>query len=49
MVHGKQFTIMWHVDDIMSGHVNPAVNDDFVRWLNQEYGKLGEVKASRGK
>ena len=49
MVHGSQMTIMWHVDDVKSSHVNPKVNDSFIEWLKVEYGQLGEVKTSRGK
>ena len=49
MVHGRQMTIMWHVDDVKSSHVNTKVNDSFKEWLTKEYGKLGEVKTSRGK
>ena len=49
LVHGSQLTIMWHVDDVKSSHVNPKVNDSFIAWLQKEYGKLGEVKSSRGK
>ena len=29
-VNGKQHTIRYHVDDLMSSHVNPSVNDKFV-------------------
>jgi hypothetical protein len=33
----------------MSSHVDPKVNDDFLKWLNKMYGSHGEVKATRGK
>ena len=49
MVQGAQFTIMWHVDDVKSSHVDPKVNDGFIEWLNQEYGQIKPVTASRGK
>ena len=51
MVHGKQHTITWHVDDIKSSHVDPKVNDKFAEWCEKEYGsdKIGHVKAHRGK
>ena len=45
----KQHTIRFHVDDVMSSHVNKKVNDKFLVWLNKKYGKHGEVKATRGK
>jgi hypothetical protein len=37
------------VDDLMSSHVDPQVNDKFLAWLNKQYGSYGEVKATRGK
>jgi hypothetical protein len=51
MVNGKQQTITWHVDDLKSSHVDPKVNDDFLKWLEMTYGdpKIGQVKAIRGK
>jgi hypothetical protein len=51
MIDGKQHTITWHVDDLKSSHVNPKVNDQFHKWLEQKYGdpKIGQVKAVRGK
>ena len=48
-VHGKQHTIRFHVDDLMSSHVDTKVNDKFLKRLNKLYGKYGEVKATRGK
>jgi hypothetical protein len=33
MIGGKQQTVTWHVDDLMSSHVNKKVNDDFLEWL----------------
>jgi hypothetical protein len=48
-VNGKQHTIRYHVDDLMSSHVNPSVNDKFENWLNKKYGNHGKVKATRGK
>jgi len=47
--HGRQMTIMWHVDDAKSSHVDSKVNDSFIAWLEKECGQLGEVKSSRGK
>ena len=51
MINGSQHTITWHVDDLKSSHVNPAVNDKFHQWLEQQYGdpKIGQVKSVRGK
>ena len=49
MINKKQHTIRFHVDDLMASHVDPKVNDKFLKWLNRMYGKYGEVKATRGK
>jgi hypothetical protein len=49
MVEGKQQTVRFHVDDLMSSHANSQVNDAFLGWLNEMYGNHGEVKATRGK
>ena len=48
MIKGKQHTVRFHVDDLMSSHVDARVNDLFLIWLNKMYGKHGEVKATRG-
>ena len=48
-VAGKQHTIRFHVDDLMSSHEDPRVNDKFLHWLNKMYGGYGEVKAMRGR
>jgi len=48
MVNGKQHTVRFHVDDLMSSHVDSKVNDKFLKWLNKMYGGHGEVKATRG-
>ena len=49
IVNGKQQTIKFHVDDLMSSHINPKVNNKFLIWLNMMYGDLGKVTATRGK
>ena len=49
MKNGKQQTIRFHVDDIMSSHVDKKVNDKFLSWLDRNYGKLKPVSATRGK
>jgi len=48
-VRGRQHTVRFHVDDLMSSHKKAKVNDEFLKWLNKTYGKHGEVKATRGK
>ena len=49
IVDGEQQTIRFHVDDLMSSHLDPKVNDKFLRWLNEKYGQHGEVTCTRGK
>ena len=51
VVNGKQHTVTWHVDDLKSSHVDPKVNDDFLKWLDKIYGdpKIAPVTATRGK
>ena len=48
-IKGKQHTVRFHVDDLMSSHVDKRVNDKFKRWPNELYGTYGEVKTTRGK
>ena len=48
IIKGSQHTIRFHVDDVMSSHVDPGVNDEFFKWLNKTYGDHGEVEATRG-
>ena len=40
----KQLTIFWHVDDLKSSHIDPKVNDEFLQWIKDMFGQLGEVK-----
>jgi hypothetical protein len=42
-VNGSTHTIKFHVDDLMSSHKDPNVNDNFLSWLNNKYGGHGEV------
>ena len=44
----KQHAIRFHVDDILSNHVDPSVNDEFLKWLNDNYGGLKKVTATTG-
>ena len=39
-VRDNQHTIRFHVDDVMSSHVDPKVNDEFGEWAQQKYGDL---------
>ena len=44
---GKQHTVRFHVDDLWSSHIDPEINTEFLKWLNDQYGQFGEVKADR--
>ena len=48
-VKKKQHTIRFHVDDLMSSHVNKKVNVHFLAWLEKQYGEHGKVKFMQGK
>ena len=48
LVGETQMTIKFYVDDLMSSHIDPTVNDDFLKFLNKKYGQHVEVKATRG-
>ena len=47
-VNGKQLTVVFHVDNWISSHVEAEANDQFLIWLNKKYGEHGEVKSTRG-
>ncbi|CAJ1937353.1 unnamed protein product [Cylindrotheca closterium] len=49
VVNEKQQTIRLHVDDLMSSHMDPKVNDEFAEWLNMRYGSIQACKIVRGK
>ena len=49
MVNGKQHTVRFHVDDLLSSHVDPKVHDRFAEWLEKMYGKYKAVEPTRGK
>ena len=49
IVNGKQQTVRFHVNDLMSSHVDKRVNDKFAAWLEKKYGEHGPVKTKRGK
>ncbi len=44
VINNKQHTVRFHVDDILSSHVDPGVNDAFLKWLNQKYGSLKRLE-----
>jgi hypothetical protein len=46
MINNSQHTVRFHVDDLMSSHVDPEINNNFQTWLNEMYGSYGEVTAT---
>lgn len=49
MVKGNQHTILFHVVNLKSSHVDSRVNDEFALWLQKIYGGIKDVSAKRGK
>ena len=49
IVRGRQMTVSWHVDDLKVSHIDPKAVDDFLMWIKRTYGRIGEVKITRGK
>jgi hypothetical protein len=50
-INGKQFTLVWHVDDVKMSHVDSTEVDKFIDWLRGIYEneQIGKLKVSRGK
>jgi hypothetical protein len=46
---GSQHTLLFHVEHLKSSQKDPKVNDQFNKWLQQNYGAHGEVTIHRGK
>ena len=51
MVNGKQFTIVWHLDDLKLSHVDSKVVDKFIEWAKYMYEdpEITKLNPSRGK
>ncbi|CAJ1939620.1 unnamed protein product [Cylindrotheca closterium] len=49
VVNEKQQTIRFHVDNLLSSHMDPKVNDEFAEWLNMRYGSIQPCKIVIGK
>jgi hypothetical protein len=45
----SQLTVSWHVDDLKISHRQEKVVSDFIYWIKEQYGMIGEVKVTRGK
>ena len=48
-IHGKQCTIIWHVNDLKISHVEEKVIEDIIRRLRERFGKESPLTTSRGK
>ena len=49
MINGKQYTILWHVDDLKISHEDPVVVTDIILQLNDKYGQRTPMISTRGK
>ena len=47
--NGKQYTILWHVDDFKISHVDPEVVTSIIKKLDGKYGDIMPLSVSRGK
>ncbi len=46
---GPHHTLLFHVDDLKFSHKDSKVNDQFDKWLQENYGEHGEVAIHQGK
>ena len=49
MVNGKQFTIVFHIDDLLLSNKNPNIVTLYIRKLQQEYGSREDLTVTSGK
>jgi hypothetical protein len=51
IIRGSQQTVTWHLDDLKSSHIDPEVNNEFHKWLEDMYGDplVAVVNVKRGK
>ena len=47
--NGKQYTILWHVDDLEISHVESKVVNSVLGKLGERYGKDSPLVTTRGK
>ena len=48
IIHGKQCTILWHVDDLKISHVDPEVVTEVIELLEGVFGKEAPLTKTRG-
>ena len=49
IIDNKQSIILWHVDDLKTSHVNPAIISGVITDIDAEYGKIEKIVITRGK
>ena len=54
MINGKQYTIIFHIDDMKISHPDPEVVTNILNWLKELYqtlpnGEVAKIKDQRGK
>ena len=49
IIDNKQGTILWHVDDLKTSHVDPAVISSVLSDIDTEYGKIAKMTIPQGK
>jgi len=42
-------TVSWHVHDLKVSSIDPKAVDEFLMWIKMKFGRIGEVKITRGK
>ena len=46
MENGEQHLIRFHVDDVLSSHMDGKINGQFALWVQQKYGGLKSVECN---
>jgi hypothetical protein len=46
IVHDAQMTVSWHVDDLKVSHKEKKMVDEFIEWVIDTYGSIGQVKVT---
>ena len=49
IIDNKQCTIIWHLDDLKTSHVDLAVVSRVIADIDAEYGKIAKMPITRGK
>ena len=49
IIDNKQCIILWHVGDLKTSHVDPAVVSSVLADIDVEYGKIAKMTITRGK